>query len=99
MSSNSLNRIVSALQGAPRVTLGQVDNALLTTMVQCAEPLAISRYGRVEAYVIPVTDANDFANGMAVLECEIVHAIELEGLAGEALVNHIRGLFRQEGQA
>lgn len=99
MSSNRLNCIVSALQGAPRVTLGQIDNALLTTMVQCGDPLAISRYGRVEAYVIPVDQANDLANSMAVLECEIVHAIELEGLAGEALVNHIRGLFRQEEQA
>lgn len=99
MSSNRLNQIVTEMQTAPRITLGQVDNALLTTMVQCGDPLAITRYGRVEAYVIPVDQANDLANALAVLECEITLAIEQEGLGGQALVHHIKGLFCEEVSA
>ena len=67
MSSNRLNQIVAEMQTALRITLGQVDNALLSTMVQCGDALAITRYGRVEAYVIPVDQANDLANALAVL--------------------------------
>jgi hypothetical protein len=96
MKSNRLNQIVTAIETAPRVTLGQVDNALLSTMVQCGDSLAITRYGRVEAYVLPVDHAQDLANSMAVLECEILHAIELDGLGGQALIERIKGLFREE---
>lgn len=44
--------LINQLETAQRITLGQVDQEAITMAVECADPLAIVKHGRVESYLV-----------------------------------------------
>lgn len=45
--------LINVIETAQRITLGQVDQEAITMAVECADPLAIVKHGRVEAFLVP----------------------------------------------
>jgi len=65
-----MNALEIIIENAQTITLGQMDNGMLATAVNCAETIAIARHGRVESYVVPKHIIDQLLTKSAVLECE-----------------------------
>jgi len=65
-----MNNLENTIEQAQKITLGQIDNGTLATVVNCADTVAIVRHGRVESYVMPKHLIDEILLKVAVVECD-----------------------------